>query len=185
MSAYKPEGCLTMRAIGRIIVVFLLLNSSISSASQKPILQPADEKALVTVGAPQVSPDGKWVAYVSNESGENEIYVRPFPGPGGRWQISRGGGRAPVWSRDGSELYYVKRPRKLMAVSVDAEGESLRAGKPRELFELSGRPMGNYDVAADGSFFMAIRDPEEEPEETRSLVTFVFNWPTELDRLVP
>ena len=64
------------------------------------------------------SPDGRWVAYESNESGRYEIYVQPFPGPGGKWQVSTNGGTAPVWRRDGKELFYVAPDRKLMAVPV-------------------------------------------------------------------
>ncbi|MDA2930887.1 hypothetical protein MYX84_13245 [Acidobacteria bacterium AH-259-O06] len=82
---------------------------------------------------PRFSPDGRWVTYQSNESGRYEVYVRPFPGPGGRWQISTEGGGRPRWSPDGSELFYQQGDR-MMVVPVTASGTTFRAGKPRELF---------------------------------------------------
>jgi Tol biopolymer transport system component len=76
------------------------------------------------------SPDGKWVAYQSNESGRFEVYVRPFPGPGGQWQVSTGGGISPRWQADGEELYYVARDNKLMGVAASAQGRTFVPGMP-------------------------------------------------------
>ena len=80
---------------------------------------------------PAFSPDGRWLAYQSNESGNNEVYVRPFPGPGGKWQVSTGGGVLPKWSRNGKELFYRTADSKLMVVTYTASGDSFQADKPQ------------------------------------------------------
>ena len=80
---------------------------------------------------PAFSPDGRWLAYQSNESGNYEVYVRPFPGPGGKWQISTGGGVYPKWSRNGKELFYRTPDSKIMVVTYTASGDSFRADKPQ------------------------------------------------------
>ena len=84
-------------------------------------------------GGATFSPDGRWLAYVSNESGRPEIYVQPYPGPGGKWQISMDGGTEPVWARNGRELFY-RSGNKMMAVETTTQ-PSFSAGKPRMLFE--------------------------------------------------
>jgi Tol biopolymer transport system component len=103
------------------------------------------------------SPDGKWVAYASNESGREEIYVKPFPGPSGQWQVSTGGGTSPRWRRDGRELYYLAPNLKLMAVAVAAQGETFTSGTPAALFSTRMVPGINgtqYDVSRDGQFLI-------------------------------
>jgi Tol biopolymer transport system component len=128
-----------------------------------------------------LSPDDRWLAYVSNESGRDEVYVRTFPGSGGRTQVSTDGGMEPMWSRDGRELFY-RNGYKMMAVSVSTDPE-LALGKPTLLFEkpyATLRQIPNYDVAADGRFVMVGIPPYEA---TR--LHIVLNWPEELKRLVP
>ena len=109
----------------------------------------------------QFSPDGRWVAYASDESGRSEIYVRPFQGTGGQWQVSTGGGVTPLWRRDGKELYYIAPDARLMAVgfaTVSTAGAAPAIGTPTALFQtriLYGgtNPVGTtrqYDVAPDG-----------------------------------
>jgi len=135
---------------------------------------------------PMISPDGRWLAYTSNESGRQEIYVRPFPGGRGKWLISTEGGREPLWSRDGSELFY-RTGGKLMAVTINTES-SFVAGRPRLLFEgeYDGKemqPFGspNYDVSLDGRFLMIKPDPS--PPSTQ--INFVLNWLEELKQSIP
>jgi len=107
----------------------------------------------------QISPDGKWVAYASNESGEWEIYVATFPSAAGKWQISRGGGTEPRWRGDGKEIYYIGPTSTLMAVPVEAAG-TLSSGAPVPLFQIRGRaPISStdlftYDVTKDGKRFL-------------------------------
>jgi Tol biopolymer transport system component/predicted Ser/Thr protein kinase len=103
------------------------------------------------------SPDGKWVAYQSNESGRDEIYARPFLGPGGQWQVSTQGGRMPRWRADGKELYYLAPDQKLMAAGVTVQGASLRPGTPEALFQTHVTVNPNrqaYDVGRDGRFLI-------------------------------
>src|SRR5438309_1199910 len=95
------------------------------------------------------SPDGRWITYVSNESGKREVYVRGFPAAGGKWQISNGGGGQPHWRRDGKELFYVTADKKLMAVEVNGSSGTFEAGIPKSLFDLrinTTNGFSDYDV---------------------------------------
>ena len=122
-----------------------------------------------TEGGTTLSPDGKWMAYSSNESGRFEIYVQPFPGPGGKWQLSTDGGKGAAWSRDGREIFYTDGDR-MMVAPVEIE-PSFSAGAPRELFRFDfdrrPTPVRDYDVSADGKRFMMSRRPPEEPVPRR------------------
>jgi len=126
---------------------------------------------------PAFSPDGRWLAYASNESETWEVYVRPFPGPGGRWQISTGGGTFPLWSRDGRELLLETLDYRVMAVSYTAKGDSFTAGKPRLWTETRLRNIGawsNYDLAPDGKRLAAIlADSNKDKPPTH--LTFLLN----------
>ncbi|MGA8491178.1 MAG: protein kinase [Terriglobales bacterium] len=121
----------------------------------------------------QISPDGKWVAYASDESGEWEIYVTSFPGAAGKWQVSRGGGSEPRWRGDGKEIYYIAPSGMLTAVPVNGEG-IFATGTPAPLFQIHGRaPISStdvftYDVAKDGKRFLVNRyvKPEHVPPLT-------------------
>ena len=103
------------------------------------------------------SPDGRWITYVSNESGKREVYVRGFPASGGQWQISNGGGEQPHWRRDGKELFYVSPDKELMAVEVNGSSGTFEAGIPKALFELginSTDRFSDYEVTRDGQRFL-------------------------------
>ena len=130
-----------------------------------------------------VSPDGQWLAYVSDESGEDEIWVRPFRAAGAAEQISVDGGIEPVWSPDGAELFYRQGDRFLV---VDIETErALRSGAPRELFrgryDLSPTGHQHYDIAPDGQHLAVIHLGGDDAGELRLIV----DWAQELGRLVP
>ena len=121
---------------------------------------------------PAFSPDGRWIAYQSDETGRPEIYVRAFPGPGGKSQVSTEGGSRPRWSANGRELFFRAGPRMIAAAVTP--GPSFTAATPRVLFE--GQYPPPYDIAPDGRFLM-VRD--EQPAE-RSQLRFVLNWVEEL-----
>jgi Tol biopolymer transport system component len=144
---------------------------TISLADRKPALflaTPANEVLHF------FSPDGRWIVYQSNESGRFEIYVRPFPQPGGKWQVSTEGGRFPVWSADGKEIFYVRDDNRLAAVPVRTES-GIELGTPQPLFEVRLRSvLGRaYDVSADGKRFLL----NTALEDVRSAsLTLVQNW---------
>jgi hypothetical protein len=130
-------------------------------------------------GEAQFSPDGRWLAYVSNETGRYEVYVQPFPGPGGKRQISAGGGREPVWARQGRELFY-RNGNQVMAVDVTL-GSSFSAGKPRPLFEgqyFAQPGFINLDVAPDGQRFLLLQDAT--PDAALTQIHLIQNWFEEL-----
>jgi len=119
----------------------------------------------------KLSPNDEWLAYASNESKRNEVYVQTFPKPGGKWPISINGGDFPVWSRDGRELYFIDADRKLMAVEVKGNGNSFQAGVPKLLFEVAA--LGQFDVSKDGRFLIQV--PVEQGSASVPL-TVVTNW---------
>jgi Tol biopolymer transport system component len=130
----------------------------------------------------QFSPNGKWIAYTSNESGTYQVYVRSFPS-GGQWQVSSGGGSDPKWRRDGKELFYISPDRKLMAVEVKGEGPTFESAVPKMLFEVRVRvlpgPRNYYDVSHDGQRFLVAATPEEAASQPLAVV---LNWQSDLKR---
>jgi eukaryotic-like serine/threonine-protein kinase len=139
----------------------------------------------------EVSPDGRWVAYDSDESGQFEIYVRPIPDAyrGGRWQISSGGGRQPVWSRDGRELFYRDFTGAVLALPVTS-APTFAPGRSVRLFDGSAYVGGGahgsgrtYDVSPDASRFLMIKIGSADRAPAPLVV--VLNWFEELRRLVP
>jgi len=140
----------------------------------------------------EVSPDGRWLAYESNESGRAEVYVRSFAEAdvGGRWQVSPGGGTRPAWRSDGSELFYLSGPGRVMAVRVEVGG-TFSYGNAVELFDgpyVAANFMRTYDVAPDGQRFLMIKEVDEEPSDRASgsrRIVVVENWFEELERLAP
>ena len=150
--------------------------------------------ALWMIGA-AFSPNGRWMAYESPESGRLEIYVRPYPPAPGQWSISSDGGTQARWSADGRELFY-RTDSGIMVVAVEADADVFSVGPAEELFtgafrsrtrgdvQVAGEPYEDYDVAPDGQRFVMF--PRSEDDEARNdHVTLVFNWFEELERLVP
>jgi serine/threonine protein kinase len=164
---------------------FILYNSSQNNGDLMVLPLGADRKPFPFLSTQfnenqgVFSPDGKWVAYQSNESGRFEIYVRPFPGPGGQWQVSTGGGTMPRWSKEGRvgnyELFYLAPDRKMMAVAATSQGGTFVPGMPEVLFQTRAVLAVNrqsYDVARDGRFLINIdlQDTSTEP------IHLLLNW---------
>jgi serine/threonine-protein kinase len=122
--------------------------------------------------APAISPDGRWMAYTSDESGRSEVYVTPFapqgPAPGGKWQVSNDGGAVPRWSPIGRELFYRGPDRRVMAVAYTSKSDSFAAEKPRVWAEkrLANVFNPSFDVAPDGKHIVGLFDAEEGKPDT-------------------
>lgn len=156
------------------------------AAPQRPaspvVATPATERQ------PALSYDGRWLAYTSNDSGRNEIYVQPFPGPGPRLSVSPDGGHSPVWKRDGTELYYQMNGNPVSSVMVVALNATTKApGIPRELFSgeyATGIPVAFYDVTPQGDRFLMTQPVDSPPEPITQLV-LVQNWLEEVRQRAP
>jgi len=123
------------------------------------------------------SPDGRWLAYVSDESGRNEVHVVSYPEGAGRWQVSADGGDTPVWSRDGRTIFWRTGSGDVMAADVQREGAALSFGQPRRLFT---RPdLVTFDVAPHSGRFLIMTDPELASSDA---IALVLNWPDLIGR---
>jgi eukaryotic-like serine/threonine-protein kinase len=130
---------------------------------------------------PQFSPDGRWLAYMSDESGGFEVYVQPYPGPGGKWRVSVGGGARPRWNPNGRELLYVNGD-KVMAVDI-VTSPSFYAGTPKMLFGDQDLTNTSFDVSPDGQRFLMVKGGEQATSATQ--INVVLNWFEELKQKVP
>jgi len=127
---------------------------------------------------PKVSPNGQWLAYESNETKRNEIYVQSFPKPGGKWQVSTDGGISPVWSRDGKELFFRGANGKLMVIAVrNGVGNKFDSDPAKPLFDLPANA-GTFDVTKDGRFLI----PAPVGQSASAPITVVVNWAAGLKR---
>jgi WD40 repeat protein len=138
-------------------------------------------------GSAQISPDNRWVAYSSNESGRMEIYLRPFPNAsGGKWQVSVGGGDFARWRKDGRELFYTANDSRVMAVDIGGTKEAAEVGVPRLLFQTRMRAVRitgigywyAYDVSGDGQRFLIAALPEQSA--VADPLTVILNWTSTL-----
>ncbi|MCG8608043.1 serine/threonine-protein kinase [bacterium] len=177
--SWSPDGQILAMEENHLESGMNILTFSLKERRTQPFLvTPYNERS------PMFSPDGKWIAYVSDESGQKEIYVQPFPGPGSRWPISTEGGQEPVWSVDGKELFF-RNGDKMMVVAIEYRRE-FKASTPRQLFEgrfvSDGGGHPRYDVSSDGKRFIMTRIVEET---SSSDLRIVVNWFEELKRLVP
>ncbi len=165
-SSWSPNGQLLAFTDLNAVTGFDIWVLRLSDRKAQPFLQTKFNER-----APQFSPDGRWLAYSSDESGRYEIYVQPYPGPGGKWQISADGGREALWSRNGRELFY-RNGNKMMAVQI-ATQPGFSAGTPKMLFEgnyqmLPAQSTPNYDVSADGQRFLMLKAVEQPAQNQRS-----------------
>jgi serine/threonine-protein kinase len=158
---------------------------------REPFLR-ASGVALRAFSAPALSPDGRWMAYALGESGRSEVYVQPFPGPGGKVQISHEGGLFPIWSPTGRELFFLSPEPRIMVVDYTATGDSFVAGKPQLwsdkqiLFRDGGGPFPPYAIAPDGKRFAVLLYPDGTVAHQRTVqLTFLLNFFDELRRRAP
>jgi serine/threonine-protein kinase len=182
-SSWSPDGkVLAFTVQGPTTGWDIWLHSLDAEPKERPFLQtPANEGNAI------FSPDGRWLAYVSDESGRDEVYVRPVEGSGGKWQISTQGGGEPVWARSGKELFY-RDGDKMMAVAVETKPQ-FTAGKPKLLFEGHYETsnytnyLRNYDVSLDSQHFLMVKAGEQVTSATQ--ISIILNWFEELKRRVP
>jgi serine/threonine-protein kinase len=177
MSATFPSSCspdgrfLLASSSGRetgLDVSLLEIGRDPGDAMMKPLIHTAFDESEATF-----SPDGRWIAYVSNESGRSEVYLQPFPAMDSRQQVSTDGGTEPVWSRNGKELFF-RHGRQMLAAEVRS-APAFSVGRPRLLFEGNydeGPSVANYDVTADGGRFVMVRGRESGGAEA----VVVLNW---------
>ncbi|MBI3047422.1 MAG: protein kinase [Acidobacteria bacterium] len=186
--AVSPDGSrLVLRGDGAGTGVDLMVLTLTGERRLTPLIQTRfDERNA------DISPDGRWLTYESNESGQPEIYVRPFPAvDAGRWQASTTGGRWPLWSRDGRELFFRTLEGALLRVPVETADTSLKLGTPTRLLAAryyTGSAFGPrpYDVSPDGQRFLTMREGAgEDDAPAPPQIVVVQNWGEELKRLVP
>lgn len=149
-----------------------------------------DVPSLFAGNFAEVSPDGRYLAYQSGESGQSEVYVRPFPDVrNGPWQISTAGGSRPAWARSGRELFFLDGSNAMMAVQVQTSGPTFAAGAPTKLFEgkyLEPNPARHYDVSPDGRRFLMMKNSKQADDRvTPANMVVVLNWTEEMKRRVP
>jgi eukaryotic-like serine/threonine-protein kinase len=144
----------------------------------KPFLDSASREDMSVF-----SPDGRWLAYQSNESGEFQVYVQPFPGPGGRWQVSTDGGRFPKWSRNRRELFYLTQDNKIEVATYTASNGSFRSDKPR-LWSPGQFTERNFDLHPDGTRFAVLKASANNQSPPINKVSFILNFFEELRRKV-
>jgi Tol biopolymer transport system component/tRNA A-37 threonylcarbamoyl transferase component Bud32 len=150
---------------------------SLSDRKASPLLATSFDE-----GEGAFSPDGRWIAYASDESGRYEIYVRSFPGEGGKWQVSTDGGIHPVWRADQKEIFYEEADGKLMAVDIFVSGD-FESGTPKVLFQMRPKiaPNRNFDVSRDGQRIL-VNTPAGEAKEESAPVILVQSWTAAIKR---
>jgi serine/threonine-protein kinase len=193
-TSFSPDGkALVVQTYGGNVVDLSLMSME-TLLSGKPATGTIEPQPLIRTPAgeagAEISPDGRWLAYYSNSSGRNEVYVRAFPNveSGGQWTISTTGGTRPAWSRNGRELFYLDGNGAMMAVPVQTT-PTFSAGKPAKLFDANWwavLTVRMYDVTADGQRFLAIKDLSSDSESaTPQTFTVVVNWIEELKQKRP
>jgi serine/threonine-protein kinase len=192
-SAFSPDGSRLVLQSGNPFTAMEVMTAPFVDISDHPQLG-NPELLLRARGFPMpaFSPDGRWIAYASGETGRTEVYVQPFPGPGGRVAISTDGGGFPVWSSNRHELFFIGGDRRIMVADYSANIHSFSPGKPRVwsrqqiLWNDTGGPFQPYALAPDGTRFVMLLYPDATTERRSSLhLTFLLNFGDELRRRVP
>jgi serine/threonine-protein kinase len=145
----------------------------------KPVAIVQSPSQQSNIYAYRVSPDSRWVAYVSDESGQSELYVTSFPEGKGKWRVSSNGASYPVWSGDGKELFFKELSDVFFVCRVTPKGSEVEVGTPQRLFHASVPGVGwPYDVSADGQRLLVNVAEEEGPAPLK----LIANWPAELKK---
>jgi serine/threonine-protein kinase len=186
-----PQGA-ARAGLGTALNISVLTLDGSSAPATRPLIESAAAKLN-----PEISPDGRWIAYQSDESGQVQIYVRPFPKvDSGRSQISPEGGTRPAWARSGRELFYLDANELLTSVSVQTTATTFSAGTPRKVLDrryyagstTRGFDLRAYDVSADGQRFLMIKDTapaDPKSSAPAASMVVVLNWFEELKAKVP
>jgi hypothetical protein len=149
----------------------------------------AGVEELFEGGFPEISPDGRFLAYTSAESGQLEVYVRPFPlVDSNRWQITTGGASRVTWARSGRELFYLDAANTLTVVPVRTSGPAIVVGSPSKVFDnkyAQPNPSRHYDVSADGKRFLMLKERGPDSDATPADMLVVQHWAEELEARVP
>jgi len=191
-SAFSPDGKHLVLQGGNPFTAMEVLTATFAGTSDHPQLG-NPELFLRARGFPMpaFSPDGHWLAYASGETGRTEVYVQPFPGPGGKVPISNAGGGFPLWSSNGRELFFLGPDRRIMTTDCTAKGDSFSAGTPRVwsqhqiLLNVTGGPFQPYALAPDGKRFVVVLYPDGTTERRDPMhLTFLLNFGDELRRRV-
>jgi Tol biopolymer transport system component len=191
--AFSPDGTRLVLQGGNPFTAMEVMTAPFVDASDHPQLG-NPELLLRARGFPMpaFSPNGHWIAYASGETGRTEVYVQPFPGPGGKVSISTEGGGFPVWSPNGHELFFLTADRRIMVADYTAKRDSFSPGKPRVwsqqqiLLNVTGGPFQPYALAPDGKRFVVVLYPDGTTERRNPLhLTFLLNLGDELRRRVP
>jgi WD40 repeat protein len=185
--AFSPDG---LRLVFNEAVPGTGLDLFVVSSDGKGTPQPLVQTAFVETNA-DLSPDGRWLVYQSNESGRNEVYVRPFPnaGSGGHWLVSGNGGTVPAWGRTGTEIFYVEPGNSLMAVPIRTS-PTFSVGTPTKVVDpgfVVTSPTRTYDVSRDGRRVLVIKNPQADlsGKATPASMIVVLNWFEELKARLP
>ena len=178
-----------LRTTGDVVVFPLMSRTSRPGSGDNASLLEALVETRFKGAHPDISPNGRYVAYRSSESGRNEIYVRPFPQvDSGSWQVSTRGGTRPAWARNGRELFYIDESMTLMGVPVRTSGPTFSMGSPAKVFETQyaePNPSRHYDVSADGQRFLMMKDNAAgDSSATPASMVVVLSWTEELKQRV-
>jgi serine/threonine-protein kinase len=183
-SAVSPDGTRVLFTQGAVSTTTDVMTLTLDKDHR---VQPLVQTPFAELNG-EISPDGRWLAYQSNESGQVEIFVRPFPEVNtGHWQVSTGGGTRPLWARNGQELFYLAPDGALMSVRVE-RGTTWTAGTPARLINAAYYGAGTgrtYDVSPDGKRFLTIKQGGSDQTPPPTSIVVVQNWLEELKHLVP
>ena len=178
---WSPDGKTLLYTVGNLVSSAQIWQLPLTGDDRKP--RPVMPSGFMMMES-RFSPDGRWIAYASNESGKFEVYVIPASGNGGKWQISNAGGQQPLWRKDGKELFYLNSDDNLMSVSIKLGADSVQADAPNSLFSLAKSILSvnglvaPYDVTSDGNRFIVVT-----VEQGKSFpINLVTNWTAALQK---